>query len=92
MEQVRAIGRDSKVFEATLGAARARTECGEVDAEDLRRALSLWDGVWIVLTPKEQARVLALLVERVAYDGAAASAALSFRPSGIKALSEEVAT
>jgi site-specific DNA recombinase len=61
-----------------------------VDAADLRRALALWDDVWAALTPKEQARVTALLVERVAYDGTAGSAALTFRASGIAALAEEV--
>ena len=90
VEQIRAIGRDPEVFEATLDAARARAEGAAVDAEDLRRALSLWDDVWAALTLKEQARVAALLLERVAYDGANGKVALTFRPDGVKALAEEV--
>ncbi len=87
--QIRAVGRDPEVFEATLAAARARADGSRVEAQDLRRALGLWDDVWGALTPREQARVMALLVETVAYDGATGSAALTFRPSGIRALAEE---
>ena len=90
VEQVRAVGRDPAVFEATLEAARARADGAEVDAQDLRHAFALWEDVWAALTPREQARVMALLVEGVAYDGATGSAALTFRPSGIRALAEEV--
>ncbi|MCC7137583.1 MAG: recombinase family protein [Planctomycetes bacterium] len=88
-EQIRAIGRDPEVFEATLAAARARADGSRVNAQDLGRALALWDDVWAALTPREQARVMALLVEDVAYDGATGSAALTFRPSGIRALAKE---
>jgi hypothetical protein len=62
----------------------------KIDAQDLRRALSLWDDVWAALTLKEQARVAALLLARVAYDGANGKAALTFRPDGVRALGEEV--
>ena len=34
--------------------------------------------------------LLRLLVERVAYDGGAGSLAVTFRPTGIKALADEV--
>lgn len=78
------------MFDAALAAARARAEGSRVDARDLRRAHALWNEVWGTLTPKERARVMALLVEDAAYDGATGSAALTFRPSGIKALAEEV--
>ena len=88
---IRAVGRDAEVFEATLAAARARADGSRVDAQDLRRAVGLWDDAWGALTPREQARVMALLVEDVAYDGATGSAALTFRPSGIRALAKEAA-
>jgi site-specific DNA recombinase len=92
VEQIRAVGGDSEVFEATLASARAQADGARIDTEDLRRALSLWDNVWAALTTKEQARVMALLVERVAYDGETGTAALTYRPSGIRGLAEEVAT
>jgi hypothetical protein len=90
--QIKVIGSDPAVFSATLEAARARANGATVHADDLRRALSVWDEVWGALTLREQARVAALLVERVSYDGTAGTAALTFRPSGIRALAEEVAS
>jgi site-specific DNA recombinase len=61
-----------------------------IGEEDARRALSAFDPVWGTLTPREQARVVALLVERVEYDGAAGRVAVAFRPTGIKTLAEEL--
>jgi len=84
--QIRAVGGDREVFEATLAAARARAGGVKIAAEDLRRALSLLDDGWGALTLKEQARVAALLLERAAYDGTSGAVALTFRPTGIKAL------
>ncbi len=60
-----------------------------LDEHDLIRALSLFDPVWEVLYPKEQARIIHLLIERVEYDGANGTLAISFRPSGIKTLAQE---
>ena len=61
-----------------------------VDEGELARALALFDPVWDSLSPGEQARVLHLLVEQVTYDGAAGSLAITFRPTGIKALADEL--
>lgn len=52
-------------------------------------ALSLFSPVWDQLTPREQCRVMSLVVERVGYDGEAGSVALTFRPNGIHALAQE---
>ena len=60
-----------------------------VDEDELARALALFDPVWDSLSPGEQARVLHLLVERVTYDGADGTLAITFRPTGIEALAEE---
>lgn len=89
VEQIRAVGRDAGIFEATLAAVGARADHA-INAEDLRRALGLWDDLWGALTLKEQARVAAILIERVSYDGADGKVALTFRPTGIKALAGEV--
>jgi site-specific DNA recombinase len=53
-------------------------------------ALSAFDPVWESLAPREQVRIVQLLVERVDYDGAAGKVSMSFHPSGIKALAGEV--
>jgi site-specific DNA recombinase len=59
--------------------------------EEAAVALSVFDPVWGALTPREQARVIGLLVERVDYDGAKGKVAITFHPTGIKTLAEELA-
>jgi site-specific DNA recombinase len=59
--------------------------------DEASRALSLFDPVWASLTPGEQARVIGLLIERVEYDGSRGRVAITFHPSGIKTLAEELA-
>jgi site-specific DNA recombinase len=95
-----ATDRLAELQEKTRSAERRLTDARErvvaanrsrVDEEDLASALSLFDPVWDALFPREQARVLRLLVERVGYDGGAGTLALTFRPSGIKTLAQEVA-
>lgn len=60
-----------------------------VDEREVVRALSLFDPVWESLTPREQARIVQLLVERVNYDGQNGIVSTTFRPTGIKALSQK---
>ncbi len=47
--------------------------------------------MWECLVPREQARVIELLIECVTYDGEGGNVAITFRPSGIKALASELA-
>ena len=63
----------------------------QVDKDELATALSLFDPVWESLAPREQARVVELLVEHVAYDGRDGTISLTFRPTGIKTLAAELA-
>lgn len=66
---------------------------GELVSErEMAAALSLFSPVWDQLTPREQCRVMNLVVERVGYDGDAGSVALTFRPNGIHALAHEHTT
>jgi site-specific DNA recombinase len=62
-----------------------------VDADEAQLALSAFDPVWGTLTPREQSRVVGLLVERVDYDGAKGKVAIAFHPSGIRTLARELA-
>ena len=57
-----------------------------VGEDEIRAALAQFDDLWAALTPKEQVRVLELLIERVEYDGEAGTVSVTFRPSGIRAL------
>lgn len=54
-----------------------------LDEDEAMLAMSVFDPMWEALTPREQARVTALLVERVDYDGAKEKVAIVFRPAGI---------
>ena len=90
VEQIRTVGSDPEVQARVLAAARAQAGDSPIDEADLRRVLALWDEVWSVLLPAEQARVLGLLIERVRYDGAAGTVTLDFRATGVAALAKEV--
>jgi site-specific DNA recombinase len=54
-------------------------------------ALAEFAPVWAMLAPKEQARIVALLVENLEYDGAGGKVAVTFRPAGIATLAGELA-
>lgn len=57
-----------------------------LDENVLRDALASFDPVWDELFPREKARVLALLIERVVYDARSYDVRITFRPGGVKAL------
>ncbi len=46
--------------------------------------------LWEQLAPREQARVFQLLIDRVDYNGKDQTIAITFHPSGIKALQQEM--
>ncbi len=45
--------------------------------------------IWDVLFPNEQARIINLLIEKVAYNGEKGMVTINFQPLGIKTLAEE---
>jgi site-specific DNA recombinase len=57
---------------------------------DAREACSLFEPLWETLSAREQARILHLLIERVDYDGPNAKVAITFHPTGIKTLADEL--
>ena len=63
-----------------------------VDEREVARAMSAFDPMWEALAPREQARVVQLLVERVDYDGTSGKVTITFHPSGIKTLADELAS
>jgi len=62
-----------------------------VDEDEAARTLALFDPIWDTLAPREQARIIRLLIEQVSYDGEKGTVSVSFHPSGIKALAGELA-
>ena len=65
------------------------SEHQHVEPAHVRAALAGFDGMWDRLPPVEQARLIGLLVERVAYDGAAGTVSVTFSPAGLAALAKE---
>jgi hypothetical protein len=61
-------------------------EAEQISESEIQAALADFDGVWEALQPREQARVIELLVESVVWDGQAESISITFRPTGIKTL------
>ncbi len=54
-------------------------------------ACSLFDPLWETLSAREQARILHLLIERIDYDGVNGTVSITFHPTGIKTLADELA-
>ena len=62
-----------------------------VDQHEVAHALTALDWAWESPPPREQARIVELLVERVDYDGASGNVSITFHSSGIKTLADELA-
>jgi site-specific DNA recombinase len=62
-----------------------------VDEGDVAAALADFDGLWACMSPREQARVIELLIERISYDGVGGNVSITFRPTGIKSLLGQLA-
>ena len=95
-----ATARLADLQERISGTERRATEVREqvlalsrnlVDQREVAKAMSIFDPVWDSLTPREQTRVVQLLVERVDYNGATGKVSITFHPSGIKTLADELA-
>jgi site-specific DNA recombinase len=61
----------------------------KISEKQLKKTLGLFDPIWDVLYPQEQARILKLLIEKNIYSGEKGSMTINFRPLGIKALADE---
>jgi len=57
-----------------------------VTKEEVGAALTEFDALWETLSPREQTRVLRLLIQRVDFDGANGKIALTFHANGIRSL------
>jgi site-specific DNA recombinase len=61
-----------------------------IDEEAAREALAAFDPVWASLTPLEQGRLIGLLVQQINYDGATGKVSITFHPTSICALADEL--
>ena len=64
-------------------------ETERLTQDDVDAAFADFDGLWNTLSPRERARALALLIERVEFNAADSSIAIEFHPAAIKALATE---
>lgn len=71
---------------AELVADIDRAASARVNKATLDAALRKFDGLWATLSPSEQAHLLHLLIQRIDYDGAKGSVAITFHPTGIQSL------
>jgi site-specific DNA recombinase len=60
-----------------------------VDPATVEKALRDFDRMWACLSPREQTRLIGLLIQRVDYDAHAGTLATQFHATGIKTLAEE---
>jgi site-specific DNA recombinase len=95
-----ALGRLADLHDRLRTAERRLTEVREemviyqsqqLTEHDVETALAAFDSVWAALTPREQTRIVQLLVERIDFDGGKGKVAITFRPSGIRTLAAEIA-
>jgi len=69
-----------------LDARLAELDRETISRDEAEAAFSDFDAIWTNLCPREQTRLLNLLVERVEYNGEAGTISVTFRPSGISSL------
>lgn len=67
----------------------AKALATDIQDDEVAAALAQFDDVWAVVAPREQARVLTLLIERVEFDGERGNIEIVFHPSGLKLLTTE---
>lgn len=74
---------------ADISGRLSSSENRRLEDNEAEQTLEQFEPVWSALTPREQARLLDLLVEAVEYDGANQTISITFRPTGLHALADE---
>jgi len=59
-----------------------------LEAAEVAAAFADFDNVWNALSPREQAKVLAILISRVEFDAKDDTIAVAFHPTGIRSLTK----
>ena len=71
-----------------LAAAAEQFDDWDASCDHPKTAEVEFDGVWKCLTPKEQAELLRLLIQRVDYDAVKESVSITFHPVGLRSLGQ----
>jgi site-specific DNA recombinase len=61
-----------------------------IDEGEVTEALAKFDDVWSILTPREQTRIVELLIERIDYDGSTGNIAIKFRQDAVPLLAKDI--
>lgn len=62
----------------------------DASRSEVRKAISVFDGVWDVLYPAERTRVMGLVLDRIEYNGPDGRLAITLNPAGVKTLAAEM--
>ena len=57
-----------------------------IDESEVAQVLADFNLLWESMQPREQARSIELLIERVTFDGRAGNLSITYRPTGIRTL------
>jgi site-specific DNA recombinase len=68
---------------------KRRLDTLRLSEDEVLAAMTDFDPLWEQLAPRERARLVELLVERILVDTEAGTVAITFRPSGIRTLTKE---
>lgn len=77
---------------ADIYAERLKLEGLVVTENEVATVLGDFECLWGALSPREQARVIDLLIAQVEYHGGTGKVGITFQPAGIRALVEQFAT
>jgi len=88
LDQLRVLFRQPEIVAGTWKAARSQT--GDITETEVRQALADLDPLWDELFPAEQARIVALLVERI--DIGTDGLRVRLRVDGLNGLARELCT
>ena len=70
----------------SITARIAELECESISPDEVHKAFEAFDTLWGNLIPREQARLLQLLISTVEYDAEHETISVTFRPTSIRAL------
>jgi len=62
---------------------------GVISKEEVDAALGKFDGVWSSLSPKEQTKLIRMLIQRVDYDATKGDVSITFHPLGLKSIGQQ---
>jgi site-specific DNA recombinase len=63
-------------------------DAAQITKAEVDAALGEFDGVWSRLSPKEQAKLMRMLVQRVDYDATKGSVSITFHPLGLRSIGQ----